>query len=174
MIDEKLSVKELQYELLGVIIGLSRSLQADKKPKETTIKVLSNALMGIDSFNEDVLKIQIENIKNEKDEIIPECRFCGARCGRNDDFDVKLLLKDETETYKLKSLILLSVKSLARYLYQAYLQGYTNEEINSSIYKALFFIGYDCDKEILIPILLELGDTHLKCLAILAELQMNK
>lgn len=67
----------------------------------------------------------------------------------------------------LKSLILFGIRGVAAYAYHALVLGYTDEEVNKFFYKALFSIGMDWDADALLPIVLEVGEVNLKCMALL-------
>ena len=67
----------------------------------------------------------------------------------------------------LKSLILFGIRGVAAYAYHALVLGYTHEEVNKFFYKALFSIGMDWDADALLPIVLEVGEVNLKCMALL-------
>lgn len=68
----------------------------------------------------------------------------------------------------LKSLILFGIRGVAAYAYHADVLGYQDEEVNKFFYKALFAIGMkDWGMEELLPIVLEVGEINLKCMALL-------
>ena len=67
----------------------------------------------------------------------------------------------------LKSLILFGIRGVAAYAYHASVLGYTDEEVNKFFYKALFTIGTDWGMDELLPVVLEVGEVNLKCMALL-------
>ena len=68
----------------------------------------------------------------------------------------------------LKSLILFGIRGVAAYAYHAAVLGYTDESINNFFFKALFAIGMDdWGMDELLPIVLEVGEINLKCMALL-------
>jgi hydroxylamine reductase len=68
----------------------------------------------------------------------------------------------------LKSLILFGIRGVAAYAYHAWVLGYTDESINNFFFKALFAIGMDdFGMDELLPIVLEVGEVNLRCMALL-------
>ena len=68
----------------------------------------------------------------------------------------------------LKSLILFGVRGMAAYAYHANVLGYTDKEVNSFFYKALYAVGAkDWGMDELLPLVLETGEVNLKCMALL-------
>ena len=49
--------------------------------------------------------------------------------------------QDDEDVRSLKSLILFGIRSMAAYAYHASVLRYTDEEVNTFFYKALFAIG---------------------------------
>ena len=79
----------------------------------------------------------------------------------------KLWNADE-DIRSLKSLILFGIRGVAAYAYHASVLGYKDESIHKFLYKALFAIGMDdWGMEELLPIVLEVGEVNLKCMALL-------
>ena len=79
----------------------------------------------------------------------------------------KLWNADE-DIRSLKSLILFGIRGVAAYAYHAAVLGYKDESIHRFLYKALFAIGMDdWGMEELLPIVLEVGEVNLKCMAML-------
>ena len=56
---------------------------------------------------------------------------------------------------------------MAAYAHHAMVLGYTDEEVNRFFAKALFAIGEDWGMEELLPIVMEVGEKNLKCMALL-------
>lgn len=67
----------------------------------------------------------------------------------------------------LKSLILFGIRGMAAYAHHAMILGYTDEEVNRFFVKALWFIGEDSGMDELLPIVMEVGEKNLKCMALL-------
>ena len=56
---------------------------------------------------------------------------------------------------------------MAAYAHHAMVLGYTDEEVNRFFAKALFVIGEDLGMDELLPIVMEVGEKNLKCMALL-------
>ncbi len=160
----------LQDELTGALIGLARALEGNSKPSDQTAKIVINALFTTVTnvnFNNDTLKEQIELVRSEKQRIVPACQACSSSCGRNEDFDMNTLWNANEDIRSLKSLILFGIRGMAAYAHHAMVLGYVEEEINTFLYKALFYVGYECDADVLLPIVLEVGRINLLCMELL-------
>ena len=83
-------------------------------------------------------------------------------------YPMKELWNANEDIRSLKSLILFGIRGLAAYAYHAKVLGYQNAEINRFFYKALSAIGMDdWGMEELLPIVMEVGEINLKCMALL-------
>lgn len=68
----------------------------------------------------------------------------------------------------MKSLILFGIRGMAAYAYHADVLGYRDAAVNKFFYKALWAIGMkDWGMEELLPIVMEVGEINLKCMALL-------
>lgn len=164
------NVANLQDELTGALIGLARATDGDTFPKasiwKTMIEGLFSTITNV-NFDEQTIRELIQRIHAEKEELVPRCSSCGSPCGRNDDYDMSLLWNADEDIRSLKSLILFGIRGVAAYAYHAMVLGYTDEELNRFISKALFAIGEDWDMEQLLPIVLEVGKYNLICMEML-------
>ena len=70
---------DLQKKIYAACIGLAKVCSTNKKT-ENTDEILIRA-MHSDSFSEELLN----EIHDEKDKIVPGCKFCQSRCGNSDD-----------------------------------------------------------------------------------------
>lgn len=102
-----------------------------------------------------------------KEKLVPNCSSCAAPCGRNSDYDMELLWSADEDIRSLKSLILFGIRGMAAYAYHAGILGYTSEEVNKFIAKALFAIGEDWGMDFLLPIVLEVGQVNYACMEML-------
>ena len=80
---------------------------------------------------------------------------------------MNLLWSADEDIRSLKSLILFGVRGMAAYAHHALVLGYTDDEVNRFFAKALFAIGEDWGMEELLPIVMEVGEKNLKCMALL-------
>ena len=160
---------KLQDELTGALIGLAKSCGNNPKTENTDRMIIEGLFTTITNvnFNDETLKEMIEKVKAEKNKIVPDCSVCQNPCGNTDDYDMNSLWNDNEDIRSLKSLILFGIRGMAAYAYHAMVLGYTSEEVNSFFYRALSVIGYDMDMELLLPIVLEVGEKNLICMELL-------
>ena len=162
-------VAKLQDELTGALIGLARACGNQPKTKETDhiiIEGLFTTLTNV-NFNEQTLTEMIEKVRAEKNRIVPDCQSCAAPCGNTDEYDLNEIWEADEDIRSLKSLILFGIRGVAAYAYHAMVLGYEDEKVNEFFYKALCMISYDYGMEELLPIVLEVGEVNLSCMALL-------
>ena len=163
-------VAELQDQLTGALVGLSRAVDNAPDANEGTWRLMIEGLFTTVtnvSFNEKTIRELINRVHEEKARLVPGCSGCGSRCGRNDDYDMNLLWNAQEDIRSLKSLILFGVRGMAAYAHHAMMLGYADEEVNHFFAKALFAVGEDWDMDALLPIVMEVGEKNLKCMALL-------
>ena len=163
-------VAELQDQLTGALIGLARATDGDTLATPNTWRLMIEGLFTTVtnvSFNEKTIRTLIDQVHEEKARLVPGCSGCGSRCGSNDDYDMNLLWNAQEDIRSLKSLILFGVRGMAAYAHHAMMLGYADEEVNHFFAKALFAVGEDWDMDALLPIVMEVGEKNLKCMALL-------
>ncbi|MBQ8599241.1 MAG: hydroxylamine reductase, partial [Oscillospiraceae bacterium] len=119
------------------------------------------------NFNDESLLELIHRVTEEKRRLVPDCFVCTANCGRTSDYDMQQLWTANEDIRSLKSLILFGIRGMAAYAYHAAVLGYSDETVNKFFYKALFAIGMDWGMDLLLPIVMEVGEVNLKCMALL-------
>ena len=168
---KKAETANLQDKLTGALIGLARATQGndDIVTKDTDKLIIEGLFTTITNvnFNDKTISVLIDRVQAEKERLVPRCLSCASACGRNDDYDMKALWGGDEDIRSLKSLILFGIRGVAACAYHAAVLGYTDEEVNKFFYKALFAIGMDWDMDKLLPIVLEVGEVNLKCMALL-------
>ena len=163
-------VAELQDQLTGALVGLSRAVDNAPDANEGTWRLMIEGLFTTVtnvSFNEKTIRELIDRVHEEKARLVPGCSGCGSRCGRNDDYDMNLLWNAQEDIRSLKSLILFGVRGMAAYAYHAMVLGYTDDAVNRFFAKALFAVGEDWGMDELLPIVMEVGEKNLQCMALL-------
>ena len=163
-------VAELQDQLTGALVGLSRAVDNAPDVNEGTWRLMIEGLFTTVtnvSFNEKTIRELIDRVHEEKARLVPGCSGCGSRCGRNDDYDMNLLWNAQEDIRSLKSLILFGVRGMAAYAHHAMMLGYADEEVNHFFAKTLFAVGEDWGMDALLPIVMEVGEKNLKCMALL-------
>ena len=163
-------VAELQDQLTGALVGLSRAVDNAPDTNEGTWRLMIEGLFTTVtnvSFNEKTIRELIGRVHEEKARLVPGCSGCGSRCGRNDDYDMNLLWNAQEDIRSLKSLILFGVRGMAAYAHHAMVLGYTDDAVNRFFAKALFAVGEDWGMDELLPIVMEVGEKNLQCMALL-------
>ena len=163
-------VAQLQDALTGALIGLARA--ADNAPDvnegiwRLMIEGLFTTVTNV-NFNEKTICGLIDRVHAEKARLVPGCAACAAACGRTSDYDMAQLWNAQEDIRSLKSLILFGVRGMAAYAHHALALGYTDDEVNRFFAKALLAVGDDWDMAGLLPIVMEVGEKNLKCMALL-------
>ena len=163
-------VANLQDELTGALIGLARAADNAPDVNEGTWKLMIEGLfitVTNVNFNEEAIREMIARVRAEKARLVPNCAACTASCGRTDDYDMAQLWNAQEDIRSLKSLILFGVRGMAAYAHHAIALGYADEEVNRFFAKALRAVGDGWDMNGLLPIVMEVGEKNLKCMALL-------
>lgn len=155
----------LQDKLTGALIGLSRASKGNEEllsesTDKTVIEGLFTTITNV-NFNNETINALIERVEEEKK------RTNRSDCGKNSNYDMQLLWNDNEDIRSLKSLILFGIRGIAAYAYHAAVLGYTDDDVNKFFYKALFAVGADWDADKLLPVVMEVGEINLKCMALL-------
>ena len=163
-------VANLQDELTGALVGLARATDGDTPVNAGTWALMIEGLFTTVTnvnFNEKTIRELIDRVHAEKARLIPNCSACASRCGRNDDYDMAELWNAQEDVRSLKSLILFGVRGMAAYAHHALVLGYTDDTVNRFFAKALFAVGEDWGMDELLPIVMEVGEKNLQCMALL-------
>ena len=163
-------VAKLQDELTGALVGLSRATDNAPDVNEGTWRLMIEGLFTTVTnvnFNEKTLRELIDRVHMEKARLVPDCSCCASACGRTDDYDMENIWNAQEDIRSLKSLILFGVRGMAAYAHHAMVLGYTDDEVNRFFAKALFAIGEDWGMDELLPVVMEVGEKNLKCMALL-------
>ena len=169
---KKADTAGLQDQLTGALIGLARATEGSgSSVTEDTHRLVMEALFATltnVNFDNNAIEELTRRVEEEKQRLAPDCSVCGSACGRNDNYDMEKLWNANEDIRSLKSLILFGIRGMAAYAYHAALLGYTDEEVNRFFYKALFAVGMDdWGMNELLPVVLEVGEVNLKCMALL-------
>ena len=169
---KKADTAELQDKLTGALIGLARATEGNEHViSDSTAAVIVEGLFATltnVNFDNDALLTIMDRVDVEKRKLVPEYYKCASACGRNNDYDMQKLWNADEDIRSLKSLILFGIRGVAVYAYHAAVLGYKDDTIHKFLYKALFAVGMDdWGMEELLPIVLEVGEVNLKCMALL-------
>ena len=121
------------------------------------------------NFNEKTIRAMLDRVETEKAKLAPGCSACASSCGRSDNYDMNELWNAQEDIRSLKSLILFGVRGMAAYAHHAMVLGYMDDEVNRFFAKALFAVGEDWGMDELLPIVMEVGEKNLKCMALLDQ-----
>ena len=160
----------LQDALTGALIGLARAADNNPDVNMLTWRLMIEGLFTTVTnvnFNEKTIRALIDRVHAEKARLVPNCAACTAACGRTSDYDMAQLWNAPEDIRSLKSLILFGVRGMAAYAHHAMALGYADEEVNRFFAKALLAVGDDWDMDGLLPIVMEVGEKNLRCMALL-------
>ena len=160
---------ELQDKLTGALIGLVRATEGNEdlvssSTDKAILEGLSAAFTDVCRDNE-AMETLIAQVQEEKRKLVPNCFFCAAPCGRTADYDMQKLWNADEDIRSLKTLILCGIRGIAA-ICKASAPGYADKAVNELFRKALFNIGMDLKAEELLPIVREVGEVTLKCMAL--------
>ena len=171
---KKADTAQIQDKLTGALISLARATDGNEHLISTAssdliVESLFATLTNV-NFDNAALEKLLERVEEEKRKMVPDCFRCASPCGKNSDFDMNNLWNADEDIRSLKSLILFGIRGIAAYAYHASVLGYRDETVSRFFYKALIAIGMeDFGMEELLPIVLEVGEVNLKCMAMLDE-----
>ncbi len=152
-------VAGIQDRLTGALIGLARSIDDCSKCDAGMWELIAEGLFSTVTnvnFNEATLCALIERVH-------------AAAGGDANDYDMVKVWDADEDIRSLKSLILFGIRGVAAYAHHAMVLGYTDDEVNHFFVKALRAIGEDWGMNELLPIVLEVGEKNLKCMALLDQ-----
>lgn len=160
---------ELQDKLTGALIGLVHATDGNEdlvspSTDKAILEGLSAAFTEV-SRDSEAMEALIAQVQEEKRKLVPNCFFCAAPCGRTADYDMEKLWNADEDIRFLKALILYGIRGIAA-ICKASAHGCADEAVNELFRKALFNIGMDLKAEELLPIVWEVGEVTLKCMAL--------
>ena len=169
---KKADTAVLQDELTGSLIGLAHAAanNGDLITENTDQLVIEGLFTTITNvnFNNETISAIIEKVEAEKARLVQNCCSCLSVCAQSDNYDMNKLWAADEDIRSLKSLILFGIRGVAAYAYHAAVLGYHNPDVNTFFYKALCAVGTDdYGMEELLPIVMEVGEINLKCMALL-------
>ena len=172
---KKEDTAKLQDQLTGALIGLAKAIgcgEGDENLRKSSDRIIieglfatltnvnfDNAALGAMLKRAEQLKQQWMAVYSEKQKV----DFTHI-----ENYDMNSLWQAEEDIRSLKSLILFGIRGIAAYAYHAMVLGYENDEVNQFLVKALVTVGNEnLDMSQLLPVVLEVGETNLKCMALL-------
>ena len=169
---KKAGTAELQDRLTGTLIGLARAIEGNEhlvvdSTNQLFLEGLFATLTNVNFDPESFFRL-LDWADVEKRRLVGNCYICTSPCGRNEDYEMENLWNANEDSRSLRSLILFGIRGVAAYAYHAWVLGYKDDSIYKFIHKALFAVGRDdWGMGELLPIVLEVGEVNLKCMALL-------
>ena len=163
---------KLQDELTGALIGLARAAQGKEgllipEIDQVMVEGLFATVTNV-SFDDDAIEELIDRVYEAKGFLYPSSIVCSVCV--EEDYDMDTLWQADEDIRSLKSLILFGVRGMAAYAYHARVLGYEDKTVNRFFYKALAAVGNDhYGMEELLPIVMEVGEVNLTCMALLDQ-----
>lgn len=149
---------KLQDALTGALIALARTIQGKQTISAQISKQILDGLFTTVTnvnFNDVTIQQRIDAIHRE----LP---------AETADYDMKKVWEAQEDVRSLKSLILFGIRGMAAYAYHAMILGYTDAQLDAFFVKALCAVGEDTwGMDELLPIVLEVGEKNLACMALL-------
>ncbi len=155
------NVAGLQDKLTGALIGLARAVRGGSETTPEIGKLMVEGLFTTVTnvnFNEETLNALIDEVHAAK------AKVCPSGC---DDYDMSLLWHADEDIRSLKSLILFGIRGTAAYAHHAMVLGYRDAELEAFFAKALVTIGEELGMDGLLPVVMEVGEKNLNCMALL-------
>ena len=153
-------IAKLQDQLTGALINLATVCPESSRTNdcnELIIKGLFTTITNV-NFNEETLS-----------ELIQQVHVKISEFAKTDDYNMNLIWNAEEDIRSLKSLILFGSRGMAAYAYHAAVLGYHDEKVNNFFYKALKILGENLEMSELLPVVLEVGEVNLSCMALLDQ-----
>ena len=167
---KKAGTAKLQDELTGALIGLARAVDSttavSKKTSQVIIEGLFTTVTNV-NFDDASIENMIQEVRAEKERLVPGCSNCQAPCGKSDEYDMQQLWNADEDIRSLKFLWRVGKREMAAYAYHAIVLNYEDAEVNRFFCEALFKIGYEENADALLPAVLKVGEINLKCMALL-------
>lgn len=163
------STAQLQDELVGALIALSKTANDKKIKSQEIYKIIIEGLFTTItnvSFNDETLQLIIDNVRKHTDKISGK-NSKENKSDRDLEYDMKNLWKEDEDLRSLKSLILFGIKGMAAYAYHAMVLDYVDDEVNQFFVDALEIVGDEESFDDLLKTTLKVGEENLKCMALL-------
>ena len=160
-------VAGLQDQLTGALISLAGVCQECSHSSEDINQLILEGLFTTVTnvnFNQSTLNALIDRVHNTTAQLTDSCG-----CSVPEDYDMEKIWNADEDIRSLKSLILFGIRGMAAYAYHASVLGYSDEKVNAFFYKALDILSKDLELTDLLPVVLEVGEVNLSCMALLDQ-----
>ncbi len=147
-------------ELTAALIGLARAAQGKTPGKKANELVMQGLFATVTNVNFDPKRI--EELKNQVQ--AEKVRLGGAA-----DYKADELFIGEQDIVSLRSTLLFGLRGMAAYAWHAYVLGKEDKDVTAWFYKGLNAVGADHTVDEWLGLIMEFGQTNLKCMALLDE-----
>ena len=149
-------VSQLQDQLSGALIALAHTNRHDRQSDKVILKGLFTTITNVNFNEEDIIK-QIDTVRDEKKRL--DCKEA--------DYELSRIWEADEDIRSLKSLLLFGIRGMSAYAYHAQMLDYSKEAVNAFFYEGLRAISDISDLELLLKMVLKVGEINLKCMALL-------
>ena len=132
--------------IISALIGLAGACGSNPKTADTdriVIEALAAPLLHPE-WDSGALDALVQAVHAEKHAVSPGCALCASPCGNTSDYDMRRLEGAREEIRRLKRRILAALQRTAARVSAAGLP-----EDMSFFYRALVYVGYDAEEEVL-------------------------
>jgi hydroxylamine reductase len=157
---KKPEVASAQDELTSALIGLARAAESKAHNKNTDELVMQGLFATVTNVNFDPVRL---------DELKKMVESKKLKLGGAKDFDPTTLFHGDADIVSLRSTLLFGLRGMAAYAWHAHVLGKDNPEVTEGLYKGLRTVGQEHSVDEWLSIIMELGQTNLKCMALLDE-----
>ena len=146
-----------EYITVSALIGLVGACNNNPNTPSTDrviIKALALPILNPETDAETIRQITDE-IYAEKYAVSPGCASCAMPCGNTSDYDMNRIYNADEGVRSVKLQILSKLQELASYIYQNQKLETLSPEDMEFFYKALSYVSYDMESDVLYTLLTE-------------------
>jgi len=147
-------------ELACALVGLARAAE-DKTPGKNADELMMQGLFAMVTnvnFDPERIDEMKQQVKTEKNKL-----------GGAQDFDPESLFHGDTDIVSLRSTLLFGLRGMSAYAWHAHVLGKDDAEVTDWFYKGMRAIGEDHSVDEWLSLIMEFGQTNLKCMELLDE-----
>jgi len=153
-------VADKQDELTRALVGLARAAQGKTPGKEIDALMMQGLFATLTNVNFDGARIdELKNLVQAEKE----------KLGGAADLAAGTLWQGDPDVVSLYSTLLFGLRGMAAYAWHAFVLGKEDNEVTSWLYKGLRAVGEEHSTEEWLGLLMEFGQSNLKCMALLDE-----
>lgn len=144
--------------IISVLVGLAGACSNNPKTPNTDSLILKALAFPVlcPEADEERLAEVVDGLYAEKHAISPGCAECVFPCGNTSDYDMDRIYGAEEEIRDIKQQIISGLQNLAACVCRGREQGKDMELDGSFLCRAISYIGFDLEKEVLQELLEEI------------------